>query len=102
MTKGRTALSLNLVVPPTIPMDVVHPSTCRKQVEVLGMTKGWVGVPIDISVARILGAVQVGVDLADIRVYPGLQRRRLLIAGLGQLAHAREISRVTIGVKRLQ
>jgi hypothetical protein len=24
MTKGRTALSLNLVVPPTIPMDVVH------------------------------------------------------------------------------
>ena len=40
MTKGRVALSLNLVVLATIPwMSFISPSTCRRQVEVLGMTK---------------------------------------------------------------
>ena len=51
MTKGRTALSLKLVVPPTIPTDVVHFSlNLPQEVEVLGMTKGRVALPFGVTV----------------------------------------------------
>ena len=52
MTKGRTALSLNLVVPPTIPMDVVHFSLNLPQAsQLLGMTKGRAALPFGLMAA---------------------------------------------------